>query len=203
MPTWLFTCVCIQLSVIMLWSASPTRPTLQSSLVKDHPINRPFAIFRLAKLWFTCQLLHRWCLCTGHHFIPALLYWWFLVSCHYQTSKKHMATLIFHNAPKRQGGRRTEKIYTQSPWEERKQGPRIEIRANNSMDGGRFDTEMTPQIPALSPRKWCLSTTALQQHMSYESHIADQITIPVNIMRQCLQSNAISATQSQQNKTHR
>lgn len=73
--------------VIMLWRASPTLPALQSSLVKDHPINRPFAIFRLAKLWFTCQLLHWWCLCTGHHFILALLYWWFLVSCHYQTSK--------------------------------------------------------------------------------------------------------------------
>lgn len=63
----------------LLWSVYPccgevqlhkavrswTLPLPSLPLVKQHPINRPLAIFRLAKLWFTCQWLHWWCLCTG------------------------------------------------------------------------------------------------------------------------------------------
>ncbi len=63
----------------LLWSVYPccsevqlhkavcswTLPLPSLPLVKQHPINRPLAIFRLAKLWFTCQRLHWWCLCTG------------------------------------------------------------------------------------------------------------------------------------------
>lgn len=83
----LYGCVCWALACLhktaciawLLWSVYPccgevqlhkavrswTLPLPSLPLVKQHPINRPLAIFRLAKLWFTCQWLHWWCLCTG------------------------------------------------------------------------------------------------------------------------------------------
>lgn len=94
---------CFLRTACIVWglaSWSPTlmdTPSFQSSLVKQRPINRPLAIFHLTKLWFTCQWLHWWCLCTGHHSAStALLMVSALLSLPHQ--QKHMGTFMFHKA---------------------------------------------------------------------------------------------------------
>lgn len=68
--TWLLWSVYSRCGEVRLRKAvrSWTLPLSSVPLVKQHPINRPLAIFRLAKLWSTCQWLHWWCLCTGHRY---------------------------------------------------------------------------------------------------------------------------------------
>lgn len=109
--SWVLACF-LRTECIVWGSASWSRtlvdtPSFQSSLVKQRPINRPLAIFHLTKLWFTCQWLQWWCLCTGHHSASTALL--SLLSCHCHTSKSTWEHLCF-TKPKGQGKKKTGEI---------------------------------------------------------------------------------------------